>query len=151
VIQNILWCTITENDKDIIKEALLAFLQMGILESYRAILSLSLYADKRDMAIDTLSQIPLEEIPNLLKACNNITKIEKKALILALERKRKGVTKYIAQFLKDDDRDVKIQAIFSLHNLGSIEEYKILKDFLLEEKDSEIIQIVKNILEGREI
>lgn len=151
VIQNILWSTITESDRDIIKEVLLAFLQMGLLESYRALLYLSLYADKREIAIEALSQIPLEEIPNLLKVCDNITNIEKKALILALERKRKGVTKYIAQFLKDDDRDVKIQAIYSLHNLGSMEEYKILKDFLLEERDSEVVQIVKNILEGRGI
>ncbi len=146
IIQNILWVINTEEDKEIIKEGLLSLLNMDTRESLKAILSLSIDSYRRDLCIEILSQASKEKIPILLEEALNMHKIVKKSLILALEKKKIEVSSFIGRFLRDIDKEVKIQAILSLGNLKCFEAEKLLRECMSEEKDTEIIKIILEIL-----
>lgn len=149
IIQNILWTIATEDDKEIIKDGLLALLNIDTRESFKAILSLSIDSSKEDLCIEVLSQISKEKIPMLLEEACYMHKSAKKSLILALEKKKFEVSSFIGKFLKDRDRDVRIQAILSLENLGSYDAEILLREHIKEEEDSEIIKMIRDILERK--
>lgn len=147
-INDILWSIASEEDKDVISEGLYSLLKIGTLESLKALLSLSLDSQKRDLTIKYLSQIPENLIEPLIKESKNLSPILRKNFVLALEMKKKDAVKYIKEFLNDENREVKIQAILSIINIGS---YETLKEYLEREKDEEIKNLVRQKLEMKSL
>lgn len=143
-INDILWSIASEEDKDVISEGFCSLLKIETLESLKALLSLSLDSNKRELAIKFLSQIPERFIDLLIKETKNVSPILRKNLILALEMRKKDVSNYIKEFIEDDNREVKIQAISSLINIGS---YEILRGYIEKERDEEIRNFVRQKLE----
>lgn len=149
IVGNILWAIATEEKEEIIKEGLLALINIGTKESLKGILSLAMDSSKREFCVEALTQVPLEKISILLEDVSQMHKSVKKSLILALERKKLGVYPLLEKFLKDEDKEIRIQAILSLKNLGSYEGENLLREHLKIEKDPEIIEIIKTNLERK--
>lgn len=150
VISNIVWKIATEEDQEVVLEGLKSLLKIGTLESIKSILSLGLDSNKRELCIEVISLIPEEFISPLLREAKYMSPIARANLILALERRKIEATKYISEFLGDEDKSVRLQAVLSLINIGSYEAKKILRDYMDKEEDQEIRDLLVKTLEMKD-
>ncbi|MCX7795532.1 MAG: HEAT repeat domain-containing protein [bacterium] len=150
VIESLQWIVATENTPEIIDGALASLAKISTRESLRAIMSLTIDSTKREKCISILSKLPIEKIEYLIEDAKSMPKPVKISMILVLERmKSYDSVERIVNFLDDEDPDIRIQAVISIKNLGSIEGRKMLREHLEKEKDPRVKDIIYKLLEGK--